>query len=74
MFVTRHHRLARTKQRLSPNRDPRPDPEDVCLIVIHGISLPPGEFGTSMVEALFLNSVTYENERIDAFMNNLEKK
>ncbi len=29
---------------------------------------------TYLVEALFLNSVTYENERIDAFMKNLDKK
>ncbi len=28
---------------------------------------------TYLVEALFLNSVTYENERIDALMKNLEK-
>lgn len=29
---------------------------------------------TYLVEALFLNSVTYENERIDALLKNLEKK
>lgn len=29
---------------------------------------------TYLVEALFLNSVTYENERIDAFMKNLKQK
>jgi len=29
---------------------------------------------TYLVEALFLNSVTYENERIDAFMKNLNQK
>jgi hypothetical protein len=29
---------------------------------------------TYLVEALFLNSVTYENERIDALMKNLETK
>ena len=29
----------------SPNADERPDPADISLIVIHCISLPPGEFG-----------------------------
>jgi len=29
---------------------------------------------TYLVEALFLNSVTYENEMIDAFMKNLDKE
>ena len=28
---------------------------------------------TYLVEALFLNSVTYENEMIDSFMKNLDK-
>jgi N-acetyl-anhydromuramoyl-L-alanine amidase len=27
--------------------DERPDASDICLIVIHNISLPPGQFGTS---------------------------
>ncbi|MEJ2088188.1 MAG: 1,6-anhydro-N-acetylmuramyl-L-alanine amidase AmpD [Gammaproteobacteria bacterium] len=49
------HRLARTTQRLSPNRDARPDPRDISLVVIHGISLPPGRFGTGMVVDFFLN-------------------
>ncbi|WJW75165.1 1,6-anhydro-N-acetylmuramyl-L-alanine amidase AmpD [Thiohalobacter sp. IOR34] len=39
----------------SPNCDPRPDPEDVSLLVIHGISLPPGEFGGPAIEQLFTN-------------------
>jgi len=39
----------------SPNANPRPDPEEVSLVVVHGISLPPGEFGTGAVEKLFTN-------------------
>lgn len=39
----------------SPNQDPRPDPEDISLLVIHGISLPPGEFGGPWIEQLFSN-------------------
>ena len=40
----------------SPNHNQRPD-EEVSLLVIHNISLPPGEFGTGMVDALFTNQL-----------------
>lgn len=39
----------------SPNRDARPPGSDVELVVLHGISLPPGRFGEGWVEALFTN-------------------
>ena len=39
----------------SPNYDDRPDSEDIQLLVIHGISLPPGEFGGGYIEQLFTN-------------------
>lgn len=39
----------------SPNFDARPPGFDVDLIVVHGISLPPGEFGGPHIEALFCN-------------------
>lgn len=39
----------------SPNCDDRPDSCGIDLVVVHGISLPPGEFGTPHVEALFCN-------------------
>jgi AmpD protein len=41
----------------SPNCDERPAGESIPLIVIHNISLPPGEFGGSGVEALFTNQL-----------------
>jgi AmpD protein len=41
----------------SPNCDRRPDATAVELIVIHGISLPPGEFGGDHVERLFTNAL-----------------
>lgn len=40
---------------LSPNCDERPAGEKVSLLVVHAISLPPGEFGGPGVEALFTN-------------------
>ena len=39
----------------SPNFNDRPDPSDISLLVIHGISLPAGEFGGSFIDDLFLN-------------------
>jgi len=39
----------------SPNQDERPPGSAIRLIVIHAISLPPGEFGGDAVERLFTN-------------------
>ena len=39
----------------SPNHDARPSDVSPDLIVIHGISLPPGEFGGSGIDELFCN-------------------
>lgn len=44
----------------SPNCDERPPGEEVTLLVIHAISLPPGKFGGYGVEALFTNSLNSE--------------
>lgn len=39
----------------SPNFDARPDGATVKLVVVHGISLPPGEFGGGHVQEFFCN-------------------
>lgn len=39
----------------SPNSDARPDDAEIDLIVLHAISLPPGEYGGDGVAALFTN-------------------
>ena len=39
----------------SPNFDARPSDCGIDLIVVHGISLPPGEFGGPHIEQLFCN-------------------
>lgn len=39
----------------SPNCDERPESSSILLAVIHGISLPPGEFGGDAIERLFTN-------------------
>ena len=40
---------------LSPNHDERPPGTQIELLVIHNISLPPGEFGGSAIIELFTN-------------------
>ncbi len=39
----------------SPNCDARPDPDDISLLVVHGISLPPGIYGGDAITELFTN-------------------
>lgn len=41
----------------SPNQDARPDGARPELVVLHGISLPPGVFGGEGVHALFTNTL-----------------
>ncbi len=47
--------LPGVRQVPSPNADERPAGTLVDLLVIHNISLPPGEFGGGHIEDLFLN-------------------
>lgn len=49
------HWLDRVRRVQSSNADGRPDGASIELIVLHGISLPPGQFGGRFVEDLFLN-------------------
>lgn len=56
--VTDSEWLPRVRRELSPNCDARPSSGaggGVELVVIHNISLPPGQFGTRLVPALFCN-------------------
>lgn len=41
----------------SPNFNSRPDGQQISLLVIHNISLPPGEFGTGCVKDFFCNQL-----------------
>jgi AmpD protein len=49
------HWLSSVNRVDSPNFDDRPDPGDISLIVIHCISLPPGEFANGCIDQLFSN-------------------
>jgi len=44
----------------SPNQDARPPGADPAMVVIHGISLPPGKFGGSEIEAFFTNTLDFD--------------
>lgn len=44
----------------SPNCVDRPANINIELLVIHGISLPPGEFGGPYIEALFTNTLNFD--------------
>src|SRR5688500_1042400 len=47
--------LAAAHRVRSPHRDDRPAGTAVTLVVVHGISLPPGRFSGDAVERLFTN-------------------
>lgn len=55
---------------VSPNADERPQGE-VSLIVLHAISLPPGEFGGEAIEALFTNRLAPEDHPFFAMIATL---
>jgi AmpD protein len=44
----------------SPNQDERPDARQPELVIIHGISLPPGRFGGPYIEQLFTNKLDWD--------------
>ena len=49
--------ISAIKYHPSPNQDKRPDSDDITGIVIHNISLPPGDFGGGWIDDLFLNKL-----------------
>ena len=44
----------------SPNHDERPPGTEISLVVLHSISLPPGEYGGDSIERLFTNCLDPE--------------
>ena len=49
--------ISGARQVASPHCDARPAGTRIDLLVIHGISLPPGEFGGAWIEQLFLGTL-----------------
>ena len=63
-----NHFLEGARQVLSPNYSEREDPSDISLLVIHNISLPPGEFGNGFIDQLFLNKL---NPTLDPYFESV---
>ena len=55
LAVDRNGRVNLARQVRSPNCDARPADAEITLAVVHGISVPPGEFGGSGIDELFTN-------------------
>jgi AmpD protein len=52
--------LTQARQVASPNYDARPAGVAADLIVVHGISLPPNEFGGPAIDQLFTNTLPWD--------------
>lgn len=60
IYTLQRHWVEQARKVPSPNFNARPDPDDIGLIVLHNISLPPGQFGGPHIEALFQNRLDHE--------------
>ena len=56
------HRLTAAKQLASPNFSERTKAAKIELLVIHNISLPPGQFGGGYIEAFFSNQLDPDDD------------
>ncbi|MBV1840257.1 1,6-anhydro-N-acetylmuramyl-L-alanine amidase AmpD [Photobacterium ganghwense] len=57
LTINAQHWLEGVRHVPSPFHDPRPDPADISLLVVHNISLPPGQFGGPYIEQLFTGTL-----------------
>ena len=55
MLIDENHYLDSAEQVQSPNYNERPSGEEISLLVIHNISLPPGRYGGGYIEQFFQN-------------------
>lgn len=69
--ISENGRLAPARQCPSPNRDQRPPGCEPELIVLHCISLPPGEFGGPFIEQFFTNTLDHDGHAYFREIENL---
>jgi len=62
--------LINARQVVSPNCDGRPADAEINLIVVHGISLPPGQYGGPYIDQLFSNTL---DSSIDPFFDEIKE-
>ena len=65
----KNHRLQDINFLESPNFNDRPIDEDISLLVIHSISLPPKKYNTDHIERFFLNELDFTSHN---FYKNIE--
>lgn len=53
--------LIDARQVPSPNHDKRPEGELPSLLIVHNISLPPGQFGGPYIDQLFTNTLSEQD-------------
>ncbi|HXZ55656.1 MAG TPA: 1,6-anhydro-N-acetylmuramyl-L-alanine amidase AmpD [Burkholderiales bacterium] len=58
-FLDEEGILRGAEQVSSPNCDERPEDAEIALLVVHSISLPPGEFGGEAIRRLFTNTLDF---------------
>lgn len=58
-MISKEGWLGTAAQCPSPNFNQRPHAQEISLLVIHNISLPPGEFGTGCVKEFFCNQLDF---------------
>lgn len=63
--------LSGVRRVVSPNHDARPPKMPIDLLVIHNISLPPGEFGGPDIVQLFTNTLDCESHSYYAQLKGL---
>ncbi len=56
-FCNQTQTILEAKFTLSPHCDDRNPNDEISLLVVHSISLPPGEFGGGNIQNLFLNQL-----------------
>ena len=64
--------VSEARQVKSPNCDDRPACNEPSLIVVHSISLPPGEFGGPWIDQLFTNSLPVDKHPYFAEIEGME--
>lgn len=57
LVIDARGRASGARQVASPNCDDRPPSTPITLVVVHGISMPPGEFGGDGIARLFTNTL-----------------
>ena len=71
LSIDEHGWLREVARVPSPNADERPPDCPPDLVVVHGISLPPGEFGGPWIDRLFTNTLPAEAHEYFATIGHL---